>query len=62
MGASMSVRGTLRTNQMGLLRCSHICEQNECEGGNCRVHRGSLFGSHTRTYKKAAPDARFAGT
>ena len=44
-------------------RGSHSWEQNEGEGGNCRVHRGSVFGSHTRTYKKAAPViGRFAGT
>jgi hypothetical protein len=50
-----SAVGSAELNRMIDGRGSHSWEQNEGEGGNCRVHRGSVFGSHTRTYKKAAP-------
>ena len=34
---------------------SHSWKQNEGEGGNCRVDRGGVPGSHARTHKKAVP-------
>jgi hypothetical protein len=34
---------------------SHSWKKNEGEGGNCRVDRGGVLGSHARTHKKAVP-------